>query len=183
MSEPIITKRCCACKSIKPVADFSKNRSVKDGLCRCCKLCKKASDKFSYQKHKSARNAANKRYRKTERGKAANKRYDQSEKGRATHLKAQRRYWDSRPNYRKATSAVSHAIRDGKLPPANSLQCHYCPKQAEQYHHILGYEPKHALDVEPVCRSCHNKIHIKKPYRSLLSNRAILPSYPILKTI
>lgn len=33
------TKRCSTCKEIKPVSEFNKNRSAKDGLQKQCKDC------------------------------------------------------------------------------------------------------------------------------------------------
>jgi hypothetical protein len=35
-------KKCCTCKSLKPVGEFSKNRSTKDGLQCQCKGCDKS---------------------------------------------------------------------------------------------------------------------------------------------
>ena len=32
-------KKCCKCKNLKPVLEFSKNRSAKDGFYHYCKAC------------------------------------------------------------------------------------------------------------------------------------------------
>lgn len=60
-----------------------------------------------------------------------------------------------------AVEAVRRAIRNGRISPANKLPCFYCGKKAEHYHHYLGYEKSHFLDVKAVCRGCHRKIHFK----------------------
>ncbi|KKK73570.1 hypothetical protein LCGC14_2892500 [marine sediment metagenome] len=121
------------------------------------------------EKHK----VSNKRYQKTEKGKATLRRYYQSEKGKATL----RRYYQSEkgkvasrkfsllyniryPERRKAGNAVNSAIRAGKLPCPNSLQCYYCPNPAQEYHHP-NYAKKHRLDVLPICKKCHIKLRFK----------------------
>lgn len=62
-------------------------------------------------------------------------------------------------NYRNRSSAVNYAIRAGLLPRPDTLQCHFCPAQAFQYHHYLGYKIEHRLDVLPVCKRCHREAH------------------------
>lgn len=86
------------------------------------------------------------------------KRYRQTEKGRKAQIDGQKRYKIRHPERAKARIAVIKAVKTGRLPRPDSLQCHYCPAQANQYHHHNGYEPIHYLDVIPVCTKCHNKI-------------------------
>ena len=60
------------------------------------------------------------------------------------------------PEKHRAQNAVAYAIKDGKLPQAKSRKCSICKvKQAMDYHHYLGYDKVHWLDVIPVCRKCH----------------------------
>lgn len=96
-----------------------------------------------------------KRYRQSKRGKAAQKRYKQSEKGKANHRKTNIRHFALYPERLKARTVVNNAVKRGKLLRPNTLRCHYCEKQAEQYHHWRGY--KQSLDVIPICRECHQK--------------------------
>lgn len=144
MSEQIITKRCCYCKQIKTLSEFNKNRSTKDNLTCRCRMCRNI-----YQKY----------YRESKRGKIATNRYTQSEKGKATRRKIQQRFRIRHPNRHKPLHKVSHAIEASKLSRPDTLQCNYCPNQAQEYHHYKGYAQKHWLDVIPVCRKCHRKIH------------------------
>ena len=44
-----------------------------------------------------------------------------------------------------AGNAVNYAIRIGVLPRPDTIQCHFCPKQAQQCHHHLGYKKEHWL--------------------------------------
>ncbi len=136
------------------------------------------------EKGKAVNRKSVEKYSKTEKGKTVQKNYLSSEKGRATkckrdkkygktekgrniRLKALKKYNCSRkgkanhkqwrlkhPEICKAKAAVNHAVRRGKMPRVKTLQCHYCPAQAEQYHHP-SYAKEHWLDVIPVCRQCH----------------------------
>ncbi|KKL66571.1 hypothetical protein LCGC14_2143670, partial [marine sediment metagenome] len=98
--------------------------------------------------------ATKRRYAQSNKGKIANKRYAQSEKNKAVH----NRYEQSdKGKIAIATrSAVRYAICIGQLPRPDTLQCHYCPTQAEEYHHHKGYSFKHRLNVIPVCTKCHH---------------------------
>lgn len=137
-----VGKRCYKCKRIKPISEFHKNRTQKDGLQSWCNSCKR-------------------KYRRTEKGKAARHKqsevYRNSVKGKATKT----RYIAYHPNQAKAQHAVNNAIAIGKMRRANTKLCHYCPKQAKHYHHHKGYEPEHWLDVVPACTRCHRKGHRK----------------------
>ncbi len=45
-------KKCCKCNELKPITEFSKNRSTKDGLQRECKSCRKSVQREHYQLNK-----------------------------------------------------------------------------------------------------------------------------------
>ena len=97
-------------------------------------------------------------YKKSEYGKNVTyeqmKKYRQSEKGKD----AKKRYNARHPNQIKAEKAVSNAIRSGKLPRPDTLQCMNCFRDAKQYHHP-SYAPEDRLKVFPVCVGCHIKCH------------------------
>lgn len=159
MANEIIIKICRVCKETKSLSEFYKEPKCKDGHLKKCKKC--------YLKQ-------TKKYERTEKGKAVHKNYRQTEKGKEVFRKAifrhhrtekfkatQKRYITRYPERCKARDAVNYAVQAGNLPRPNTLQCHYCDVQAEQYHHHLGYESKHYLDVVPICQKCHNKFRIK----------------------
>lgn len=157
MSEQIITKRCTVCKQIKPVSEFYKNRTRKDNHRRDCKVCncKRVKEYRQTERGRESNRQGVARYLKTKKGKACYKRYRQTEKGKAVDKRFRIRH----PECRKAKDVVNHAVNAGKLPKIHSLLCVYCSKPAQQYHHWHSYEPEHWLDVIPVCRKCHNKLH------------------------
>ena len=87
------------------------------------------------------------------------KKYQKTEKGKRSIRTSEKRFYLRNPERSNIKNAVHYAVIIGKLPHLNTLQCHFCPAKAEQYHHHLGYEPEHRLDVIPVCRICHRKCH------------------------
>lgn len=127
----------------------SEKQDVKVRRCECgeplrprhryCESCKKARRKETYRKS-----------RKTEKTR-----------------EHQKRYAIKYPEKIKAQNAVRNATRYDKLPRPDTLQCHYCPAQAEQYHHHKGYAPEHWLDVVPACRNCHTKINEKRDLQNV----------------
>ncbi len=127
------TKKCSHCKQKLDLSRFQKNCSAKDGLQDNCKLCRKLFQKNNKCKYKAYQKA----YRQTEKAKLNQKKH------RARNTQKI-----------KARNAVCHAVRDGKLTPANQLKC-ICGNQAEQYHHHKGYTMKFRLDVIPLCVGCH----------------------------
>jgi len=151
MATEIISKRCSRCKEIKSLSEFHRDKSQKDGLKSYCKSCHKAYNQSERNK------AYQKSYAQSPEGKIAHKRYAQSKKGKTR----QNRFFARHPNYTKAMSTVNDAVKAGKLSRPDTLPCHYCPKQAQQYHHHKGYDPEHWLDVLPACRDCHSKLHRK----------------------
>lgn len=101
------------------------------------------------------------RYRATTKGQIVFRkalcRYRQTEKGKAGQRYFQRIYQLANPEKVRTRSALSYAVKTGKLPKPNTFQCVFCPEQAQQYHHHNGYAPKHRFDVVPVCLKCHKE--------------------------
>lgn len=159
MATEIISKRCSQCKQNKPLSEFSKSQSKKDGLRSWCKSCEKAYQQS--ERGKAAHRKGTAKYQQTPEGKATNRKastkYQKTPNGKAVHRKALAKYYARNPNYIKAKNAVNNAIKVGRLPRPDSLQCHYCFRDAQQYHHWRGYESEHWLDVVPACVECHSK--------------------------
>lgn len=155
MSEQIITKQCSKCKEIKAISEFGEYNSSKDKHRYWCRLCERGYTK-KYLQTKQGK-TTRKRNLQTKKGKQTRKRagryYNQSEKGKA----ATKRYQQNNPEKMKARSTVMIAVKSGKLPKPDSLQCS-CGEQAAQYHHHKGYAPEHWLDVIAVCIKCHYEV-------------------------
>ena len=64
------------------------------------------------------------------------------------------------PEKRAARAAVYRATTSFRFPPANTLVCEVCGEAlAAHWHHHLGYEREHWLDVIAVCKECHGAAH------------------------
>lgn len=72
-----------------------------------------------------------------------------------------RQYSAEHPLAIQARSAVSTAVRYGKIQKPNACQeCKRpCSGGALHAHHHAGYEPENWLDITWLCRSCHGKVH------------------------
>ena len=60
---------------------------------------------------------------------------------------------------KQANKFVQKAVRANKLPRISTLKCATCKSQAQHYHHWLGYDRSHWLDVVPLCIRCHRYLH------------------------
>ena len=130
-------KTCSTCKIEKQVSEFYKN---KQGLEYQCKLCKKEYQQF----HKTERAEYDRAYCQTSAGKKAHKR---------SKAKSIQKY----PEKIKAKSAVNNAIALGKLQ--RSVFCEHCGLPTKTEGHHSDYNK--LLDVEWLCRECHNDLHRK----------------------
>ena len=79
-------------------------------------------------------------------------------------VKTKRQHINQAPNklaQGRATHAIRKAIERGTMVKAKMLTCRHCHKQATEYHHHLGYDEVHWLDVIPLCNGCHKKSHFE----------------------
>lgn len=85
------------------------------------------------------------------------RKFFRTEKGRI----ARNRYRNNPANKDqiRAAQVINNAVRDKLLPHISTQSCSLCDNQAEQYHHHKGYEEEYWLDVVPMCRKCHMKLH------------------------
>jgi len=93
------------------------------------------------------------RYRETEKCRTVRARHRQTEGYRL----AQTARLARTPEQIRARSAVSNAIRVGRLTRAEA--CSRCAGPRPQAHHHLGYAPENHLVVEWLCGKCHAAAH------------------------
>ena len=156
-------KQCSKCKEWQYTSLFVKRKSSKDGLDSWCKSCHK-----TYQQSDVGKKSQSKRsrtYRSSTKGKEIVKQYTakyrKTEKEKLAARKRRARY--AKSDYGKralvARMALNYRVLKGEICHISKLQCCYCSKQAEHYHHHLGYDKKYWYDVIPVCIKCHLKEH------------------------
>lgn len=131
-------KLCPRCALNKPTNAFGKNKNRADGLNGWCKACLAQW----YLRHRSEQITKAQQWASNNRTK------------RKVVLK---RYHSNHRDQGQARNAVSEAVEKGILPPAKTQVCTVCGDSAMEYHHHKGYEPKHCLDVVPLCTACHGQ--------------------------
>jgi hypothetical protein len=138
-------KQCFKCKDWFPkdTDHFRRNCNKSDGFDNYCKPCRSEWNRLP---HRRAGNTIRHR------------RYVQSEKGRLKARRLEQKYQRENKHLNHAHNAVLRAIKRGGLPRPTTLFCADCGLQAQEYHH-WSYEPKHFLDVIPLCKDCHNSRH------------------------
>ncbi len=141
----LINKRCPKCEQAKPISEFYKNNSKKDGYACYCKTCDRTQVDLYQSNYPEKVKSSKRKYHQSEKGKTAKKR---------DNLNYRLRY----PKQHKAQAAVSKAIYRGKFSKATQHNCTYCSSVATEYHHP-SYKWEHRFDVIPICFQCHRKLH------------------------
>ncbi len=138
-------KRCFKCGETKPRLEFYRHKDMADGFLGKCKECtKKDSSTRYYKNHKQILMYERKRFKHPQR--------------KISIAASQRERRKKNPEKYKARTAVSNAIRDGKLI---RLPCEKCGNEKSQAHHD-DYS-KH-LNVRWLCRTCHVLEHGNIPF-------------------
>jgi hypothetical protein len=135
----MLTKRCFKCLADKPLAQFYKHSGMADGHLNKCKDCARA-DVAQHRTDNIEKVRAYDRERNTLRHNADRRRRIVDE------------YHERYPERHKATTAVSNAIRNGKLFPQ---PCWVCGKKAVAHH--PDYD--RPLDVVWLCQAHHKQAH------------------------
>ena len=163
-------KICSICGEDKPLNDYYTYDGYTHKVCKIChstrcvawrktesgKVSVAASDRSETGKERY------RRYRQTDKYQATQDRYHKSKKGKTVARKYCISSRKLHPDRTRAYSAVQIAVKNGKLPKASTLKCSAqldnCTGNAMEYHHYNGYNKMHALDVIPVCSTCHKAL-------------------------
>lgn len=148
-TDAVPQKQCPRCKNVYPATSeyFHKRSKNKPALETRCKTCK---------------NASNREYNKSPAGKVsmnnAGKRYRMGDHWKEIRREKEARYYIKSHDKKRARATVTEAVRKGQLPAVASLACVLCGELAQEYHHH-SYEREYWLDVIPLCKACHRKVH------------------------
>ena len=150
-------KRCFKCGETKPLSDFYKHSGMADGYINKCKECNKkdvrenrALKKEYYQEYDKVRGMDKQSPRMTNRQERI------VSKGRSSMTNPFKIKIDT-DVAKKATTAVSNAVRDGRLDRSNVCFC--CGSQHHVHGHHASYDEDMWLCVTWLCASCHSKLH------------------------
>lgn len=148
----MIEKTCDRCNKTKPIKEFSKDKSRRDGYQYQCKVCNKIWAQSKKGKH------ASDLYNQSKKGRLVRNRYKKTDKGKKTRNKNTRQYTKENPQRIKANKAINHAVENHSFPRITTQTCADCGQQAQHYHHE-SYAKKDWLNVIPLCAKCHKERH------------------------
>ena len=153
-------RRGFQCKSCERELDA--NQFYVSNLSKC-KSCVKADVRSNRAANAEYYRAYDrKRYRDSPERKAMARASAQTEAGQRSRAASAARIKAENPEKFKARSAVSNAIRDGRL--ARGSECYFCGAGDRLQAHHEDYD--HPLDVVWLCAGCHGKLHtIKGDFR------------------
>lgn len=149
-------KRCCRCKTPKPLTEFYNDRRGKDGKARRCKPCagavvkkwrvvRQLDPKYTVKerlRHRQYRDQNLEKVRAADRKKMARRRAD----GRGPK-------WAYNPYRHRARRTLQRAVKTGKVKrPKRCQECGW--KGLVQGHHEDYNKP---LKVKWLCSICHGK--------------------------
>lgn len=127
-----------------------------------CKICKKrpvASGCLRCRHCLDLQVARTARYNQTAKGKAAriraNRKYFRTEKGKRVKAKSQRKNYLRDPARRRAVSKLCYEVRMGRV--IRPRACERCGVTCKPHGHHSDYS--RPLDVEWLCKSCHDAEH------------------------
>ncbi len=135
-------KACGRCGEEKPLIEFNRMNSSADGRHGYCRQCSAIYHRAYHAANWESQNAK------------CRARNQLTKKARQER---QRRYHKRHPSRGRATRLVNYAVKTGKLPHISTQSCVHCGQEATEYHHPDYSRP---LDVVPLCRSCHKRIHV-----------------------
>jgi len=137
----MVTKKCFRCGRSLPLSRFYKHPQMADGHLNKCKDCTKSDAR-------KTRRARIEYYRE----------YDLNRSSLPHRVRARLRYHkeyvSTYPDRKVAHSAVSNAIRDGRL---TRKACEICGAESVHAHHDDYSRP---LDVRWLCPVCHARVHL-----------------------
>ena len=131
-------KTCRKCGEQRPLDDFYVHPKMADGHLNACKACVKGAVR--------ADRRVNDRVRE----------YDRKRGSRRPHAATQE-YRAKNPEAYQAHTAVSNAVRDGRL---RKEPCLFCGEARVHGHHRDYSKP---LEVVWLCAKCHHRLHAYFP--------------------
>lgn len=155
-------KRCLCCLSVKPIAEFSGDRSRSDGLARRCRQCD--SDRHKERRLENGdlmRLRARRRYSvNPEQKRQAAAAYRRTDRGKRLNVLAVKRYQARHTEKTAAHIEVRKALASGVLhKPERCELAHLgdCGVRLELHHDDYS----RPLDVRALCTQHHNATHHK----------------------
>jgi hypothetical protein len=148
-------KTCKQCGEVKPLDEFHKSKSTRDGYRGDCKACHNATSRQWRAAHPERMAALNKQWKQDhpEEVAANNKQWRQEHPEAVSAYTKE--YQAKNPLKKRAQNIINRAIRDGKLTkPTTCSECN--ATGTIQGHHCDYTKP---LEVMWLCQTCHIAWH------------------------
>jgi hypothetical protein len=142
--QSIEAKNCSKCGELKPLTEYTKHQTGKDGLYSQCKPCFAAYAREHYEKNKERRIKQVDQYRKANWEKYKQQIYERERKS---------------PEKRKARHAVNNAVASGKIERPYLCEAPKCIELKLDFHHTKGYEKENWFTGVWLCRVHHSELH------------------------
>ena len=158
-----MNKVCFKCGIMKPLEAFYKHSKMKDGYLNKCKDCTKEDVASHKELNKDKiqeydRNRPNHKERiKANKARMNRLKASDPDKYHKQTVESNKKWYSDNPLKRKAHSAVSNAIRDGKLQKLSV--CENCGDSYKVQAHHESYEEVDWLNVVWLCDQCHKDRH------------------------
>lgn len=149
-------KVCFKCGAEKPLSEFYKHSKMADGHLNKCKCCCKSDVKKNREEKEEYYKDYEKSRSKLPHRVEARREYLKTEAGAKNSQKAKDAYIKRNPKIRAAHTAVSNAVRDGKLTRAS--YCDNCRENLFTEAHHCDYNKP--LEVVWLCERCHKDWHL-----------------------
>lgn len=166
-------KKCTKCGESKDESCFCKRLKSHDGLALVCRQCASEWHRNYYNANTSEINEHNRNYYKANAAKTNehNRNYQKDNAAKISELKrkyyaehreqiaeVRRKYRKENSEKTKAMDIANQAIRKGILKRSNICsKCGVCSGIMDAHHPDYLRQ----LDVVWLCRSCHQKLHVK----------------------
>lgn len=167
-------KRCMDCGAEKSLDDFYSHPGMRDGRLNRCKKCHVARASAHSRANRKRHNELKRRHAERHPEKVArSKREWEKRNPEKVNAKAKRQYI-RHPEKRRARTAVTRAVESGRL--TRPAQCESCGRPDSpladgrsqiEAHHADYAQP---LDVEWLCRRCHQARHSPNTRNTLASS-------------
>ena len=164
------SKFCFKCGKNKPLSMFYKHPRMADGHVNKCKECNKKDVRENRETNIEyytdyeilRRDTASRVETNNRRAEKVKQRRKNDTEFSIKIIEGHKKWKIKNPNKSSAHSAISNALRDGKL--VKPKVCEQCGKtDCTIYGHHWSYLPENWLNVMWLCSACHGREHRKYP--------------------
>lgn len=146
-------KVCKTCDVIKPIAEFYKNKELRDGHFNECKMCCNKRTRENVANNAQHYRDYHREISRLPHYVKVSRDYKQTQAGKQSIIKACLNWNKKHPDRRSAITALNHAIATGKV---KRYPCWVCGSIKTHGHHPAYDQP---MNVIWLCPMHHKEVH------------------------